>query len=80
MDYIIKAEIIITALHKAGQRLEDDDACGYGLKRSYTLFSVNIVFMDYNLTFADFKARLRSFAETAKKTARAKRQSNEKSG
>lgn len=62
MDYIFKAEMIITALRNAGQRVEDDLPVAMvlnGLPESCTPFSVNIVNMNYSITFVDLKTRLR---------------------
>lgn len=66
-DYVIKAETAIVALGSAGQTLDDAFLVAMVLKElpeSYQPFAIHFANTDENITFADFKAKLRNFEET----------------
>lgn len=66
-DYVIKAETAITALRGACQTLDDDllvDMVLKELPESYQPFAIQFANTNENITFADFKAKLRKFEET----------------
>ncbi|XP_057680235.1 uncharacterized protein LOC130908627 [Corythoichthys intestinalis] len=71
-DYIIRAETAITALRNAGETLGDSLLIAMvlkGLPESYKPFTIHVAHTDENMTFAEFKTKLRSFEETEKLNA-----------
>lgn len=68
-DYIIRAENIITALRDAGETMSDGLTIAMilnGLPDSYKPLTVHITQNEDNVTFTDFKRRLRIYEEAEK--------------
>ena len=68
-DYIIRAENIIMALKDAGETISDGLAVAMvlnGLPDSFKPLAVHVTQNEDNVTFADFKIRLRVFEESEK--------------
>ncbi|KAF3688288.1 Copia protein Gag-int-pol protein Copia VLP protein Copia protease [Channa argus] len=68
-DYIIRAENIITALRNAGEPLSDGLIVAMilgGLPDSFKPLAVHVTQNENNVTFADFKRRLRVYEESEK--------------
>ena len=66
-EYIIRAEKSIMSLKQAGETLSDGLAEAMvmkGLTDDFRLFSINIAQISDEITFSDFKKRLKSFEET----------------
>lgn len=66
-DYIVRAETIFAALSRADEVISDGLQVGMvvkGLPESFKPFVVNITQTSDNLTFSDFKAKLRSYEDT----------------
>lgn len=68
-DYLIRAENIITALREAGETLSDGLIVAMvlgGLPDSFKPLAVHVTQNEDNVTFADFKRRLRVYEESEK--------------
>lgn len=68
-DYLIRAENIITALREAGETLSDGLIVAMilgGLPGAFKPLAVHVTQNEDNVTFADFKRRLRVYEESEK--------------
>lgn len=68
-DYLIRAENIITALRDAGETMSDGLVIAMmlgGLPDSFKPLAVHVTQNEDNITFADFKRRLRVYEESEK--------------
>ena len=68
-DYIIRPEVTVTAFRNAKERLSDGLLIAMilkGLPESFKPFVIHVTQADDNLSFAEFKTKLRSFEDTEK--------------
>ena len=68
-DYIIRTEATVTALRNAGETLSDGLIITMDLKRlprTFNAFSIYVTHSSKELTFSEFKTKLRSFEDTDK--------------